>query len=67
MTPQEAILKLMALRMTETQIAVAVGATQPTINRIKRGGGCLHQTGEALIALAQSEQANAGALAGEGA
>ena len=69
MTPQEAILSLLALRKTETQIAVAVGTTQPTINRIKKGAACLHLTGEALIKLAQAELAAAGepvASVGEG-
>jgi predicted XRE-type DNA-binding protein len=66
MTPQEAIQTLLGLQMNETQIAAAVGATQPTINRIRNGSDCLFRTGAALIKLAEAKKATSTALVAVG-
>lgn len=57
MKPSEAIELLIASGMTEAAIGAAVGARQPTINRIKRGqmqpawtvGHALVETAKALV------------------
>jgi hypothetical protein len=54
MTPQSAVIDLVAAGWTEARIAAAVSTTQPTINRIKRGGQrtCNFELGQALTELA---------------
>lgn len=53
MRPSDAIAALLQLPgWTETRIAKEVGSTQPTINRIKRGGSPSWATGEAIVDLA---------------
>ena len=56
MNPSQAIEALLGLpEWTEVRIAEAVGTTQPTINRIKRGASPAYQTGAAIVALAGKE------------
>lgn len=59
MTPQAAILALVAADWTEARIATATGTNQPTVNRIKSGKQktCAFELGAALIALAAREAA----------
>ena len=72
MTPTDAVLILVSRGLSEAAIAAAARAagtkaTQSQVNRIKQGYGCRYRLGEALIALARSEQDKAGSPAGEGA
>jgi len=54
MNPTHAIEQLRAARLTEKAIALRVGVTQPTINRIRHGVmQPSWETGEALIRLAK--------------
>ena len=56
MNPAQAITALLERPdWTEVRIAVAVGTTQPTVNRIKRGASPSYQVGAALVALAAQE------------
>lgn len=54
MQPSEAIRSLLAQGMTEAVIAARVGATQPTINRIRRGQQPSYPLGKALVELAET-------------
>lgn len=56
MNPAQAITALLERAdWTEVRIAAAVGTTQPTVNRIKRGASPSYQVGTALVALAAHE------------
>lgn len=56
MNPAQAIEALLLRpEWTESRIAEAVGTTQPTVNRIKKGASPAYQTGAALVALAIAE------------
>lgn len=57
MTPATAIQTLLASGWTEAKIATEVGATQPTINRIKRGAKPSYDVGVAIVALAEASPA----------
>lgn len=53
MTPTEAIRALLATQMTESAIGTAVGVSQGTINKIKRGDMLPNwETGQKLVELA---------------
>ena len=55
MTPTEAIRTLMATGMTEAAIATAVGVSQGTVNKIKRGDmQPSWPTGQKLVELARA-------------
>lgn len=56
MTPTEAVHALKQRGISEMRIAKAVGASQPTINRLNRGktADCSFELGERLIAYATS-------------
>lgn len=55
MTPTEAVHLLLASGQNETDIAKAVGTTQPTVNRIRRGAMTpSYPMGKALVDLAQA-------------
>lgn len=57
MTPSDAISTLLGRGMTEATIGEAVGATQGTINKIKRGDMVPNWvTGKALVDLANRPQ-----------
>lgn len=67
MSPREAVERLLKADWSEARIAAAVGTSQPTIHRIKRGllkRGVTFELGTALIDLAAGELAGA---AGPGA
>lgn len=55
MNPKDAISALQKSGWTETMIANAVGTSQPTINRIKRGAMPGYDIGAAIVALARQE------------
>ena len=56
MNPKEAIASLQKQGWTETDIAVAVGTSQPTINRIKGNAKPLFDLGIALVNLASANK-----------
>lgn len=53
MKPSDAIALLIQHAWTETRIADAIGTSQPTINRIKKGAKPSFDVGHALIELAK--------------
>lgn len=55
--PTQAVQQLINLGWTEAGIAARVNSTQPTIHRIKEGGGCFYALGAALVRLAATESA----------
>ena len=56
MTPTQAVHFLLDRQMSEQDIANRAGLSQKTVNRIRHGRRCLHENGEAIVALAQAEQ-----------
>jgi len=55
MSPADAINQLLSLHgWTELRIALEVGTSQPTINRIKKGASPAYETGVAIVLLAQN-------------
>lgn len=55
MTPSQAIQSLLDAGCTEAGIAKAVGTSQPTINRIKKGSAPRYEVGARLMALTPEE------------
>lgn len=56
MNPTKAVLHLIARDWSEMRIARAVGVSQPTINKIRRGSGCRFKLGMDLIKLAEKHK-----------
>lgn len=56
MTPADSINLLLEQKWTEARIAAAVGTSQPTINRIKKGVSPRYAVGEALVRLAEEQK-----------
>jgi hypothetical protein len=59
MNPTEAVQTLIKHRWTETEIAVRVGTTQGTVNKIKAGREPRYELGHQLVALARRVEAQA--------
>lgn len=50
-TIQKMVKDLIAVGLSECEIAVAIGCTQPTVNRIRHGSDTSYSYGKALEAL----------------
>jgi len=69
MKPAEAVLRLLDAetdpRWSEARIAVAIGTSQSTVHRIKRGQSARWEDGQAVIALAIRELSDPNPLSSE--